>query len=70
MVRAECKVFRYLAFLKEGMEAMKRKRYTEEQIAFALRQHVVNDVAMHIGQTAIDAVVTNGQTSVVDPQQM
>jgi hypothetical protein len=25
--------------LKEGLEAMKRKRYTEEQIAFCLRQH-------------------------------
>jgi hypothetical protein len=31
--------FGILHLLKEGWEAMKRKRYTEEQIAFTLRQH-------------------------------
>jgi putative transposase len=31
--------FSISCILKEGLEAMKRKRYTEEQIAFALRQH-------------------------------
>ena len=37
LVRAECKKIRYLAPCKGGPQ-MKKKRYTEEQIAFALRQ--------------------------------
>ena len=35
-----------------------------------LRQQVVNHVAMHVGQTAVDAVVTNGEFAMVDAQQM
>ena len=33
--------FSVSCILNEGLEAMKRKRYREEQIAFALRQHKV-----------------------------
>ena len=39
VVHAECEILGYLAFSKEDLEAMKRTRYTEDQIAFALRRH-------------------------------
>ncbi len=31
---------------------------------------IVNNVTMHIGQTAIDAIMTNGKPLVIDAQQM
>jgi hypothetical protein len=36
----------------------------------ALSQYLANHVPMHVGQTAVNAIVPNGQPLMVDPQQV